>query len=160
MKQELDKFYTKLEVAKQCVDYALPYLQNKTIIEPSAGDGKFLDALESYNLPYAAFDLKPEDAKDRITEKNFYDFSVDTDLNIAVIGNPPFGKRTKEAISFFNHAAKFADVIAFIMPVSAMKWSVQKELSSQFKLVEYHYLPVDGFSVDKEDYSIRTVFQI
>lgn len=160
MAKELDKFYTKAEIAKQCVNYALPYLQNKIIIEPSAGNGRFLDALEFYNLCYNALDIKPEDSKNRVVKQNFYDLVLDFDSNIAVIGNPPFGKRTKEAINFFNHAAKFADVIAFIMPVSAMKWSVQKELSSDFNLVEYHYLPVNSFTVEEEDYSIRTVFQI
>ena len=33
------------------------------------------------------------------------------------IGNPPFGYRGWLALSFMNHASKFADFIGFILPM-------------------------------------------
>lgn len=76
------------------------------------------------------------------------------------IGNPPFGNRSKLATDFFNKAASMSDVIAFIVPVSFMKWSVQKNLSANFALHSYMYLEPESFSSNGEPYSVRTVFQI
>jgi hypothetical protein len=53
-----------------------------------------------------------------------------------------------------------SDVIAFIVPVSFMKWSVQKNLSHNFSLHSYTYLEPESFSSNGEPYSVRTVFQI
>ena len=39
-----------------------------------------------------------------------------------------------------------SEVIAFIVPVSFMKWSVQKNLSSNFSLHSYMYLKPESFS--------------
>ncbi len=62
------------------------------------------------------------------------------DADLLVVTSDGFGKRSKLAINFFNHAAKYSEIIAFIVPVSFMKWSVQKELSSDFHLLDYFYL--------------------
>lgn len=53
-----------------------------------------------------------------------------------------------------------SEVIAFIVPVSFMKWSVQKNLNSNFALHSYIYLEPESFSSNGEPYSVRTVFQI
>lgn len=80
--------------------------------------------------------------------------------NFITIGNPPFGNRSKLAIDFFNKASTMSNVIAFIVPVSFMKWSVQKNLNSQFALHSYIYLEPESFLSNGEPYSVRTVFQI
>lgn len=41
-----------------------------------------------------------------------------------------------------------------------MKYNVQKQLNSQYKLIFYHYLPENSFTDNGIDYNIRTVFQI
>lgn len=152
----LDKFYTNIDVAKRCYDFLIsiyPDLENKLFLEPSAGNGSFLNFLNHY----IALDIKPED--NRITQQDF--LSWDTTKNdLITIGNPPFGSRSKTAIQFFNHAAEYSEIIAFIVPVSFMKWSVQKELSSQFSLIDYFYLEKNSFTSDKKPYEIRTVFQV
>lgn len=99
----------------------------------------------------------PENEK--IKQMDFLQFSPSR-KNYITIGNPPFGKRSKLAIEFFNYAAAFSKVIAFILPVSFMKWSVQKELSQDFHLFDYFYLPENSFTSVGEEYSIRCVFQI
>ena len=156
MPSELDKFYTQPKVAKQCYDFLInlyPEIQNKMFLEPSAGSGSFLNNLTNY----IALDIKPED--DRIQEQDFLSWES-AQSNLITIGNPPFGKRSRLAISFFNHAALWSDIIAFIVPVSFMKWGVQKELNKQFALVDYFYLNPTSFSANGKEYSVRTVFQI
>ena len=154
----LDKFYTQTVVAKQCLDFLnknVNFSKDITYLEPSAGAGAFLDNLNTNN--YIALDIKPDD--ERIIEQDFLTYSNDrTDL--ITIGNPPFGNRSKLAITFFNHAASMSDIIAFIVPVSFMKWSVQKELSNNFALLNYFYLEPESFTADGKPYHVRTVFQI
>lgn len=152
----LDKFYTQPEVAKECFTFLQQQLNipsDVIYLEPSAGDGSFLNLLSSY----VALDLAPED--DRIIQQDYLTYQV-TRNNFIAIGNPPFGNRSKLAIQFFNKASTMSDVIAFIVPVSFMKWSVQKELNSNFALHSYMYLKPESFSSNGKPYSVRTVFQI
>ena len=152
----LDKFYTQSHVSKKCYEILIkefPEIENKMFLEPSAGAGSFINHLTNY----IALDIKPED--DRIIEQDFLTYQTDKD-NFITIGNPPFGKRSKLAIDFFNKAATMSDVIAFIIPVSFMKWSVQKELNSNFALYKNIYLEPESFTEDGKPYSVRTVFQI
>lgn len=41
-----------------------------------------------------------------------------------------------------------------------MKWSVQKNLDSNFSLMKYMYLEPESFIADGNPYSVRTIFQI
>lgn len=152
----LDKFYTQNHVSKLCFDFLQNQLnidENAIYLEPSAGAGSFLNYLSHY----IALDIMPED--DRITQQDYLLYTTDK-TDFITIGNPPFGNRSKLAIDFFNKASTMSDVIAFIVPVSFMKWSVQKNLSTQFALHSYMYLEPESFSSNGEPYSVRTVFQI
>lgn len=152
----LDKFYTQNHVAKHCFEFLHSKLKidNAAIyLEPSAGGGSFLDLLPHY----IALDIAPED--DRIEKQDYLKYESEK-KDFITIGNPPFGSRSKLAIDFFNKAATMSDVIAFIVPVSFMKWSVQKNLSHNFSLHSYTYLEPESFSSNGEPYSVRTVFQI
>lgn len=152
----LDKFYTQTSVAKLCVEFLNSQLQipeDAMYLEPSAGNGAFLDYLPNY----IALDIKPEN--DRITTQNYLTYNSEN-TNLITIGNPPFGTRSKLAIDFFNKAATMSDVIAFIVPVSFMKWNVQKNLANDFVLNSYMYLEPESFLDKGEPYSIRTVFQV
>lgn len=151
----LDKFYTKPDIAEQCYNYLLSHydVADKIFLEPSAGNGVFLQYLKNY----IALDIKPEN--EFITQMNFFEFS-NNDKHLITIGNPPFGKRSTLAIKFFNHAAEVSDIIGFIVPVSFMKWSVQKQLNSNFALVDYFYLEPNSFLDGDKDFNVRCVFQI
>lgn len=152
----LDKFYTQEHVAKQCFEFLHSQLnisENAIYLEPSAGAGSFINLLSHY----IALDIAPED--DRIKKQDYLKYEADKE-NFITIGNPPFGNRSKLAIDFFNKAATMSDVIAFIVPVSFMKWSVQKNLSSNFALYNYLYLEPESFTSNGKPYSVRTVFQI
>lgn len=150
-----DKFYTKQPVAEECVHFLEKYvdLTQHICLEPSAGNGVFLQFLPKYE----AYDILPEN--DLIIKQDFLKLEPEY-KNYITIGNPPFGSRSKMAVDFFNHAAKFSDVIAFIVPVSFMKWSVQKELSQEFSLIDYFYLEPNSFLDRDKEFSVRCVFQI
>lgn len=153
---KLDKFYTKEEIVRRCYDFLckkIPTVKEEYFLEPSAGNGRFLKFLPQFT----AYDIEPED--ERIKKADFLSLTLERQDYIT-IGNPPFGKRSKLAISFFNHAAKYSKVIAFIVPVSFMKWSVQKELNRDFHLLDYFYLPENSFTDNGNDFSVRCVFQI
>lgn len=152
---ELDKFYTNKIVAKNCVDIlnSLFTLQNEMFLEPTAGNGVFLPYLPQYE----AYDLKPENPL--IKQQDIFTL-IPNRQDYVVIGNPPFGKRSKLAIKVFNTVAKYSNIIAFIVPASFMKYRVQHELDSNFKLVHSNVLPKNSFLDRNKVYDVNCVFQI
>ena len=151
----LGQFYTKSEVADACWEHFTNTLStlNRNLsdlffVEPAAGTGAF------YKLLPKCKDVKRQDF-----------FSV-TDLPFAlqdtvVIGNPPFGKRGKLAIAFFNHAAHLADIIAFIVPVNFRKFTTHKQLEPDMRFISKLPLPRDAFHLSTgKSYAVNTEFQI
>lgn len=131
----LDKFYTIPSYSKKCIDKVSEMynmIDWDLIVEPSAGNGSFLNQIPSQNK--IGIDIAPEDAN--IIKQDFFTYAPPSNkTNILVIGNPPFGRVSSLAIQFFNHAAKWAKVIAFIIPRTFRKVSVQNKLDDQFHLV-------------------------
>lgn len=129
----LDKFYTIPSYAKKCIDKVFELHDNSVfdlIVEPSAGNGSFFHQLDCNNK--IGIDIAPE--TEDVVKMDFFDYTPSAE-NILVIGNPPFGKVSSNAIKFFNHAAKWATVIAFIIPRTFRRPSVQNKLNSRFHLV-------------------------
>lgn len=154
--KKLDKFYTNDEVAKDLIQKTKEILSLKDStewIEPSAGSGRFSKKLSNC----LAYDIYPEDAS--IVKQDFLLLNLER-KDFITIGNPPYGKRSMLAIQFLNHAATFSNAIAFIVPVTFLKWSVQKQISSNLKLVYSETLKEDSFTLLDQSYSIRTCFQI
>lgn len=126
------------------------------IVEPSAGDGAFLDALPVDRR--VGIDINPR--RSDLVERDFLRwFPDDPTQRILVIGNPPFGQRAALAIRFMAHAATFADVIAFILPRSFNKDTFQNRVPSDFHLVASRDCD-DVFAIEGRDHHVRTVFQI
>lgn len=142
-KVELDKFYTRPEVAKECVDHLLcqfPAEAFDIVLEPSAGNGSFLQRLvEVWGENVIAIDVEPEHPD--IVQMDFFRFQGDGGKRCLVIGNPPFGRVCSLAVRFFNHAAEFADVIAFIIPCTFRRKSIQNKLDKSFWLVSDMDIP-------------------
>jgi len=131
----LDKFYTIPIYSKKCIDKVFG-LYNKSnfdlIVEPSAGNGSFFHQLDCDNK--IGIDISPEN--DDIISMDFFHYTPPTNMkNILVIGNPPFGKVSSMAIKFFNHSAKWTNVIAFIIPRTFRRPSVQNKLDKMFHLI-------------------------
>ena len=166
METPLNPFYTKQEIAAVCwkdLTQTLPSV-NRTVnqmffVEPSAGAGAFFKRLPPQRR--LGIDIVPK--CENIIKQDF--FTV-TSLpyapkNTAIIGNPPFGKRGKMAIAFFNHAAVLADIIAFIVPVNFRKYIVHKQLEKSMRFIRKLALPRDAFHLDSgKPFSVNTEFQI
>lgn len=157
--READQFYTKPKVARWCMNMLEQYLTEHLIVdnvyvEPSAGTGAFYNLLPANKL---GFDIDPK--AEGICKGNF----LEQDLGISgaiTVGNPPFGKNSSLAIKFFNHAAKFSQVIAMIFPRTFMKNSVQHRLDKNFHLEVERLLEPNSFVFTGQDYSVPCVFQI
>lgn len=155
----LDKFYTTHHTAAACLNHlsqALPDLQFDLYLEPSAGAGAFLTQLPE---PRLGIDVAP--GANDIVEQDFFDWYPCEGLGrIAVVGNPPFGKGGATAARFFNHAAKFAEAIALIMPCSFMKQSMQQRLDPLFHLISELPLFDEPFLYEDRYHRVSTVFQV
>jgi len=131
----LDKFYTIPTCSKKCIDKICELYDIEKwdiIVEPSAGNGSFLNQLPTDNK--IGIDILP--GHPNIIKQDFFGYYPPLNKNnILVIGNPPFGKISSLAIKFFNHSAKWANVIAFIIPRTFRKISVQNKLDNMFHLV-------------------------
>lgn len=78
-----------------------------------------------------------------------------------IIGNPPYGQQCKLAIEFFNHASEFADTIAFILPKSFRKDSIQNRLSLNFQLQQDFDIQNTLFTLpSNEQIEVPCIFQI
>jgi len=148
---DLEKFYTKSEVAKFCIEQ-LDLSSYERVIEPSAGNGSFSNQIEC-----EAYDLAPEN--DKIIKQDFFEFNTERG-NILVIGNPPFGRQSNLAIKFINHAALFAKTIAFVLPKSFSKESVIKRLDKHLHLKKEIELPKNSFYYKEEIFDIPCKFYI
>lgn len=162
----LDQFFTNPVVAISCIRSVTDYLEEQDVLvdlwlEPSCGNKAFLDNLPDPKLGIELDDnLKNKDVlisdflKYRILEVVYN--------SVIVIGNPPFGKKSKLAIEFFNHSAGHINVkhIAFIVPIQFRKWSVQSKLNKDFSLVIDRDLPEDSFIVNDKPYKVRCCFQL
>ena len=138
-------------------------------IEPSAGTGAFYNLLPP--LRRLGMDIEPKCEgiikQDFLKVSGGYDFSQPSSPlptgphEIVIIGNPPFGKRGKLAIAFFNHAAYLADTVAFIVPVNFRKWAVHKQLDSSMRFISKLALPREAFQLGNgKPYAVNTEFQI
>lgn len=151
--ENLDKFYTRNKTVDLCLA-VLDLTEFDTIIEPSAGSGAFSDRLDCI-----AYDIAPEN--DNIIQADW--FKVDKTQfkgRVLVVGNPPFGKNNKLSLGFFNESAKFADIIAFILPLSFCKDSIKNRLDLNFHLKHQIILDSNSYTLDGSSYSVPTVFQV
>tara|TARA_Y100000310_G_C20576536_1_gene760694 strand:- start:215 stop:1063 length:849 start_codon:yes stop_codon:yes gene_type:complete len=139
-----DKFYTNQFVAKKCVSLAeqLDKFSNfDVILEPSAGTGSFYQYLPVSNR--LGIDLEPK--HQGIIKMNFFDFIPAEGRSYYVIGNPPFGRVNSLAVKFFNYSASFARKIAFILPRTFRRLSVQNRLNLNFYLQLDVEIPLKSF---------------
>ena len=86
-------------------------------------------------LTAVGLDLAPEGPG--IIEQDFFEYDpgyhpiLTNNIRIATVGNPPFGSGYMNPLAkgFFNHAATFSELIAFIIPAKwQTSWKVQFQL--------------------------------
>lgn len=141
----VDKFYTQVEVAKECIDLVPELNTYDLIIEPSAGSGNF-----SSQLDCIAYDIEPEG--DNIIKQDWLTTKPIKDKHILVIGNPPFGTRSNLAKAFIRHSQAIgAETIAFILPDIFSKLSNQSVslFPKNWKLIVEHKLSNSNFTIQE-----------
>jgi len=157
-KQGLDKFYTKPGVAKHCLDVLGNHFGWDVwdlVVEPSAGNGSFYNQIQIRNK--VGIDISPD--ADNIAKMDFLTYSPEKVGKILVVGNPPFGRVSSLAVKFFNHAGGWANVIAFIIPRTFRRVSLQKRLDTNFHLIHDSDIPTEPCSFHPR-MSVKCCFQI
>jgi hypothetical protein len=172
-----DKFYTNDKIAQLCVErFYCKYRNAHNIIEPSAGNGAFVHYLCRFKIDdtqyFRAFDIEPINIRKEfiipIEQQDFlqYDFSdfqlASHDDKVYFIGNPPFGRQSTLAKKFIKHITSWnkSSVIAFILPKSFKKLSMQKCFPKYWHLIDQYNIPDNSFIIDNKVHNVPCIFQI
>lgn len=180
-KDSFDRFYTDVGEARRLFGLLLEALDgaldNAMFVEPSAGDGAFVSAMEAAGIPSSrilALDINPASETQCESEIRQHDFLADdfqemlsslrgdgalaagTDFPIVFVGNPPFGEQCKTAIEFANRALGLGRHCAFILPPSFHKESIQRKLNGRVT----HVFPIENidYRVDEDTVSVPSAF--
>jgi len=133
----LDKFYTKPSVAQQCVSAFIENVkieENDLILEPSAGNGSFIQPMKAIKCNKIFLDIAPEN--NQIIQTNFlYWKPPAVNGKIHLIGNPPFGRQSSLCHKFIKHGATFAETIGFVLPGSFNKAGNRNKIPLNFQLI-------------------------
>ncbi len=165
----LDQYFTKHEEAERLYSIAkktiLKYeksLDKYTWIEPSSGEGCFLDLLPKDKR--IGIDIDPK--RNDVIKSNYLSYQL-PNKPIVIIGNPPFGNRGVIALDFINHS-QGAEYVCFILPMfyeSVGKGSIKYRVKG-FNLIKSvpveknsFYIPETQFS-SKKDIDVKCCFQI
>lgn len=158
----LDKFYTKPSISNKClakIGDIYDWDKWDLVVEPSAGNGSFLSQIQTTKK--IGLDIAPE--HDDIVRQNFFEYTPAIGpvghKNILVVGNPPFGRVSSLAVKFFNHSAKWCRVIAFIVPKTFRRVSLQNRLDPKFHLIHDDTIPSDPCSFNPP-MQVKCCFQI
>ena len=161
----IDKYYTKDTTVELCINYIKQNIlinENDLVIEPSAGNGSFVEAIKAISHNYIFCDLEPENAE--IIKQDYLDYDT-SDIqekyeNIHIIGNPPFGRQSSLAIKFIKKSCEFSNSISFILPKSFKKESLKKTFPLHFHLIFETDLPENSFLVEGIEHDVPCIFQI
>lgn len=153
----LDQYYTCPPVARQLYATFCRFFKPEDfrMVEPSAGKGAFFKLLPPGSL---GFDVEPK--YPGIQTADFLTVEIGGELDVAIIGNPPFGKNASLAVRFFNHAARQSSVIALIMPRSVQKAAIENRLDPAFHLQFEVIVPDHAFFFRGKPFDVPAVFQI
>jgi predicted RNA methylase len=160
-----ERYYTPPQLALELTARAvelIPDFPKRVIIEPAGGSGSFIDAARSFGASeILSVDTHP--LHESVKKADFLKWSPRVTAAVT-LSNPPFGRNNALAVPFFNRAASFSDFIAFLVPRSWRKWSVQNRLDLNFQLiadedVEVNYVDAAGVPLSSQS-RLRTCFQI
>jgi len=162
--KEKDQFFTPLETAQKCLELfhntVKVYeedLSTFTYIEPSAGDGGFLQVLPSDTI---AMDIEPRHPS--IITFDYLKWKPNENKKFVVFGNPPFGMRGHMALKFINHSYDFADYVCFILPqlFESDGKGVPRKRVKGYNLIRSEKLESNFYEPNGNSIKINTIFQI
>lgn len=164
--KDKDQFFTPDTVAKECVDKFISILHeygdcetDYLFVEPSAGDGKFMNYLPKERR--IGFDIEP--MHEEVIKTDYLDWNpVDNTSKYVVIGNPPFGLRGQLALKFINHSSSFADYVCFILPqlFESDGKGVPRKRVKGFNLIHSEKLNTGFYSPNGKDVKVECIFQV
>lgn len=164
-RNQIDKYYTKHEIVEDCIKSVKSNIQiseQDLLIEPSAGNGAFINNIKLLTKNYKFYDIEPE--HNEIIKQDFleldYKLFKSTYPQIHILGNPPFGRQSSYAIKFIKKCCLFADTISFILPKSFKKDSMKKTFSKYYHLIFEKDLPKNSFLVNNIETDVPCIFQI
>ena len=137
----LDQFYTNKDTALKCYNKLAELIDLDGFdihLEPSAGSGSFFNIMDKTKK--IGLDIEPKETN--IIKMDFFDYTPQQNKKYVVCGNPPFGKISSLAIDFFNKSATFANCIAFVLPRTFKRVSIQNKLNLYFELIYNEDLPI------------------
>lgn len=167
--KELDQFYTNPKIAQffvEQIDKIYGFDNFDYVIEPSMGEGFIYDFLPADKRVGLDLEKNHPDC----LEGDFLQWHPSKSnipwnplmmekSKIIFVGNPPFGRNSSLATEFFHHAAKFSDVICFIIPRTWMKYSIHKRLPNDFGLYANWVIPDASFIYQGDPYVVKCVAQ-
>ena len=163
-----DKYYTKPEIVNNCIRIIkdnIKFGNKDLIIEPSAGNGSFVEGIKSLSNNCLFFDLYPEMSEiiqqDFLKLNDIYTKDMSS-VPLHIIGNPPFGRQSSTCIKFIKKCIEFNTIhsISFILPKSFKKNSLQNRFPLHFHLVHSSDIPDNSFLVNNIEHNVPCVFQI
>jgi hypothetical protein len=160
-----DKYYTNNSIVDLCYKSIKNHINinidDDIVIEPSAGNGAFIDKIKLLCNNYKFYDILPDN--NVIVKQDYLNLDVNQFKNFSnkhIIGNPPFGRQSTFAIKFIKKSCKFCNTISFILPKSFKKDSLKKHFPLNFHLIHEQDLPGNSFNVNGDIYNVPCIFQI
>jgi hypothetical protein len=156
----LDQFYTSKENTTICIELYSKFISinrnNDVIIEPSAGNGSFINSIDKLSNNIILIDIDPKHSRIEVGDFLNFNKNLNKFKKVHVIGNPPFSVVHK----FIKKACKIADSIGFILPLSFRKVSRKKAFPLNFHLVHEYIILSNIFYFNGCDRKVPTAFQI
>jgi len=110
-----EQYYTPLSTAISVLENVasiFPNFTEKMFIEPAGGTGAFIHAAKEFGVTkIISYDIEP--LHDGIIKGDFLQQSLNIS-NAITVSNPPFGRNNSLSIPFFNHSAKYSEIIVFL----------------------------------------------
>ena len=118
MKHENNKYYTPEWLIEKMIDKIKENIKDEIteIIEPSAGDGRFLPHLKELSPNVLMYDIEPDN--ESVIKQDFFELDTPYKKGRIVVGNPPFGVGGNLYKKFIIKSTQIADYIVFILPSS------------------------------------------
>ena len=162
--KEKDQFFTPLETAQKCfqifTDTINKYGETPhqfKYIEPSAGDGSFLNVLPEDTI---AMDIEPRHSS--VFNCDYLNWKPNEPNKYVVFGNPPFGLRGHLALKFISHSYEFADYVCFILPqlFESDGKGVPRKRVKGYNLIHSVKLESNFYEPSGNAIKINTIFQV
>lgn len=160
----IDKYYTSKTTVDECVDLFINNInitKEDVIIEPSAGNGAFIESLRKIGCSVLCYDIEPQHKE--IIKNDYLKLEIPDKTKYKrffVIGNPPFGRQSSLAIKFIKKSCEYCDVLGFILPKSFKKNSMKRCFPLNFHLIIEEDVKENSFIVNGNSYNVPCVFQI